>query len=99
MASRIPPYRLGDWIAGQRWFASKRRRIVAVEAQDCVPLGTGRLWVVGVRLDDGGLDRYAVPLLEGSGLRVEQGVFGAMMDVRLVNWGPVTLLLDSRKQF
>jgi len=30
-----------------------------------------------------------------SGLRVETGVFGAMMDVSLVNAGPVTILLDS----
>ena len=37
-------------------------------------------------------------LLE-SGLRVEEGVFRAMMDVALVNRGPVTLLLDSRKAF
>ena len=27
--------------------------------------------------------------------RVEGGVFGAEMDVSLVNWGPVTILLDS----
>lgn len=27
--------------------------------------------------------------------RVKQGVFAADMDVRLINWGPVTLLLDS----
>jgi D-tyrosyl-tRNA(Tyr) deacylase len=27
--------------------------------------------------------------------RVAGGVFGADMDVRLVNWGPVTVLLDS----
>jgi D-aminoacyl-tRNA deacylase len=30
---------------------------------------------------------------------VEQGVFRAMMQVELVNDGPVTLLLDSRKEF
>jgi D-tyrosyl-tRNA(Tyr) deacylase len=29
-------------------------------------------------------------------LRVETGRFGAMMDVSLVNWGPVTLILDSK---
>lgn len=29
------------------------------------------------------------------GLKVEQGEFGAMMDVSLVNWGPVTIMLDS----
>lgn len=36
--------------------------------------------------------------LRGYGLRVETGVFGAMMDVSLVNWGPVTLLLDSQER-
>jgi D-tyrosyl-tRNA(Tyr) deacylase len=40
-----------------------------------------------------------VERVRASGLRVEQGVFRAMMDVSLVNEGPVTLLLDSRKQF
>lgn len=34
--------------------------------------------------------------LRNQGLQVEAGVFGAMMDVSLVNWGPVTLLLDSK---
>jgi len=33
------------------------------------------------------------------GVRVETGVFGAMMDVALVNDGPVTLLLESKKTF
>ncbi|MWC28790.1 D-aminoacyl-tRNA deacylase [Paenibacillus sp. MMS18-CY102] len=37
-------------------------------------------------------------LLREAGLRVETGVFGAMMDVSLVNWGPVTLVLDSRAE-
>ena len=32
-------------------------------------------------------------------LRVEAGKFGAMMEVELVNDGPVTILLDSGKQF
>jgi len=31
------------------------------------------------------------------GFRVETGVFGAMMEVFIVNWGPVTLLVDSRE--
>jgi D-tyrosyl-tRNA(Tyr) deacylase len=30
------------------------------------------------------------------GIKVETGVFGAMMDVSLTNWGPVTLIIDSR---
>jgi D-aminoacyl-tRNA deacylase len=48
----------------------------------------------------------AVPLYESvvaqlrdRGLTVETGEFGAHMDVHLVNDGPVTLLLDSRKEF
>jgi D-tyrosyl-tRNA(Tyr) deacylase len=40
-----------------------------------------------------------VARLRASGLRVEEGVFRALMDVALVNHGPVTLLLDSRKLF
>jgi D-tyrosyl-tRNA(Tyr) deacylase len=32
-----------------------------------------------------------------SGLAVRTGVFGAMMEVSLVNDGPVTVLLDSRE--
>ena len=37
--------------------------------------------------------------LRAAGLEVGAGVFGAMMDVELVNDGPVTILLDSEKVF
>jgi D-tyrosyl-tRNA(Tyr) deacylase len=37
--------------------------------------------------------------LQGSGLTVATGEFQAMMQVALVNDGPVTILLDSRKTF
>ena len=37
--------------------------------------------------------------LRASGLHVETGEFQAMMQVSLVNDGPVTILLDSRKTF
>jgi D-tyrosyl-tRNA(Tyr) deacylase len=37
--------------------------------------------------------------VRGFGLRVETGVFQAMMEVALVNHGPVTLLLDSGRLF
>jgi D-tyrosyl-tRNA(Tyr) deacylase len=30
------------------------------------------------------------------GLHVETGAFGKMMDVSLTNWGPVTIILDSK---
>jgi D-aminoacyl-tRNA deacylase len=37
--------------------------------------------------------------LGASGRAVKRGVFQAMMDVALVNDGPVTILLDSEKKF
>jgi D-tyrosyl-tRNA(Tyr) deacylase len=37
--------------------------------------------------------------LRGKGLRVQEGRFQAMMMVSLVNEGPVTILLDSKKVF
>ena len=38
-------------------------------------------------------------MLAGFGIGVEWGEFGAEMQVSLVNDGPITLLLDSRKEF
>ncbi|WP_058302174.1 D-aminoacyl-tRNA deacylase [Gorillibacterium timonense] len=35
-------------------------------------------------------------LVRANGLEVQTGIFGADMDVELVNAGPVTILLDSR---
>jgi D-tyrosyl-tRNA(Tyr) deacylase len=34
--------------------------------------------------------------LRALGLQVETGAFGKMMDVTLTNWGPVTIILDSK---
>lgn len=42
------------------------------------------------------LFNYFVERLKTSGLKVETGVFQAMMDVYLVNDGPVTFILDSK---
>lgn len=48
----------------------------------------------------------AIPLYEGvleglrhAGVTVASGVFGAHMDVHLINDGPVTLLVDTKKTF
>ncbi len=35
-----------------------------------------------------------VEILIGHGFKVEAGVFGERMEVELVNWGPVTILLE-----
>ena len=40
-----------------------------------------------------------VERLEALGVPCARGAFGAMMDVHSVNDGPVTILLDSKKQF
>lgn len=45
------------------------------------------------------LYEHFVSRVRPSGLEVATGVFRATMDVALVNEGPVTLLLDSRRQF
>ena len=58
------------------------------------------------RYDEAAPPALARPLYESvvreiqeAGLRVATGEFQAMMSVSLVNDGPVTLLLDSRKRF
>ncbi|MEZ5367047.1 MAG: D-aminoacyl-tRNA deacylase [Bryobacterales bacterium] len=45
------------------------------------------------------LYRYFCEQLEQRGLEVQTGVFQAMMNVELLNEGPVTILLDSSKLF
>jgi D-tyrosyl-tRNA(Tyr) deacylase len=45
------------------------------------------------------LYEYFVSRIRAAGLKCETGTFQSMMDVELVNDGPVTILLDSEKQF
>lgn len=45
------------------------------------------------------LYEYFVGLLKEKGIDVATGRFQAMMDVSLINDGPVTLMLDSAKEF
>lgn len=42
---------------------------------------------------------YFVKEAEKSELKIETGKFQAMMDISLVNDGPVTMLIDSKKNF
>ncbi len=44
-----------------------------------------------------GLYHEVARLLEGQGIHVEQGVFQAHMEVSLVNDGPVTLWIESKR--
>ena len=43
-----------------------------------------------------GLYNYFVIQLKAAGAKVETGVFRAMMDVSLINDGPVTFIIDSK---
>jgi len=45
------------------------------------------------------LYQYFLESLRSRGLPVETGIFGAMMEIELVNDGPVTILLDSERAF
>jgi D-tyrosyl-tRNA(Tyr) deacylase len=45
------------------------------------------------------LYRSFIDVLRARGLEVAEGVFQAMMQVELVNDGPVTILIDSKKAF
>jgi D-tyrosyl-tRNA(Tyr) deacylase len=45
------------------------------------------------------LYEYFVSRVRAHGIKVETGIFQAMMQVHLVNDGPVTILLDSQKKF
>jgi D-tyrosyl-tRNA(Tyr) deacylase len=43
-------------------------------------------------------EQFKTKLAETIGKTIESGVFGAMMDVELINDGPVTILIDSKNK-
>ena len=45
------------------------------------------------------LYQHFIEKVRETGLKVEQGIFGAMMLVKIFNDGPVTILLDSKDRF
>jgi predicted trehalose synthase len=57
---------LAQWIAGQRWFAAKARRIVCTHIEDRLPVADATLDVIRVGLDDGSTHTYVVALRDGS---------------------------------
>jgi D-aminoacyl-tRNA deacylase len=46
-----------------------------------------------------GLYEYFIGQIRAAGVRCETGRFQEMMEVELVNDGPVTILMDSGKEF
>lgn len=45
------------------------------------------------------LFRYFVDLIRQKGIKIETGVFGSLMDVSMVNDGPVTFILEKKKSY
>jgi len=43
-------------------------------------------------------ENFVIRLKQESGLNVLTGIFGAMMDVNLLNDGPVTIIMDSKEK-
>jgi D-tyrosyl-tRNA(Tyr) deacylase len=58
------------------------------------PSFTGAMEPVGAEK----LCRHFVETLKNEEVVVKEGVFGAKMAVELVNWGPVTIILESEKK-
>ena len=44
-------------------------------------------------------DAFCNQLSAELGKEVKRGVFGAMMEIHLINYGPVTIIVDSKKVF
>jgi len=57
---------LAQWIAGQRWFGAKSRRIVATHVEDGPRIAEATLHLVRLGLDDGSTHTYMVPLRDGA---------------------------------
>jgi len=66
MASKTRPSDLVAWIAGQRWFGAKSRRIVATHVEDGPRIAEATLHLVRLGLDDGSTHTYLVPLRDGT---------------------------------
>jgi D-Tyr-tRNAtyr deacylase len=83
------------------------RTQVAINGEIAGEIGLGLLVLLGVGREDTEADaeqarqlyEFFVEQLRAAGLRCETGRFQAMMQVELVNEGPVTILLDSGKGF
>ena len=67
MSPRLDPATI-DWLARQRWFAAKTRRIVDAVIEDRIPIERGEICLVRVALDDGGADRYVIARADDAGL-------------------------------
>jgi trehalose synthase-fused probable maltokinase len=86
MASKPPPSdALAAWLPAQRWFGAKSRRIAAVAVEDSIALGAATLHVLRVTLDDGEVQRYAVPLADSAAAAGGEAIVDALDDPRVAH--------------
>lgn len=62
-------------------------------------IGHGLVVLLGVGKQDDESDEYFVNYLKEQGARVETGEFQADMLLKINNDGPVTVMLDSKREF
>ena len=68
-----------EWLAGRRWFRSKLRPVAGVSVVDDAALGTTELLVLEVAFEDGALDHYFVPAVDGREPRDGDGTWRAIV--------------------
>ena len=89
LASAFTP----TWLAAQRWFRGKSRRLVATELDDAAPLGEGPGWllVLAATDDTGSTERYLVPVVAADdGFREPrdgEGVWQCLASLMAANGG------------
>jgi maltokinase len=89
MAARLDPPTI-EWLARQRWFAAKTRRIIDAMIEDRIPIEDAEIDLVRIVLDDGATDRYVIA--RGR----DHALVDAFDDARFCR-GLLRLMLDERE--
>ncbi len=91
LVTRLDLEAVGEWLEGQRWYASKSRHVTAVEIEERVTLAPALLLtIVQTRFATGSHDLYQLPLAFLSGVSSDQP---AVM-TRTSEWAVVDAVAD-----